>query len=144
MSEEITLERQAREAVAAELSKKSGAAAAVMGSLIARASRSATDPHAAVVDVCRGGMGALLLAGQDLPASAVQILEILPNLSLMMRSGPEQLMTWVMEGIAAAAAMSSPDVQESIKTRIDEKFMGAGDVFGSFCEKARQSAKGGS
>jgi len=133
--QEGELQKQIRQAVSAGGIDK---AVTVVGQWISRAAGSSKDPRPAVVGVCRGGMGALLVAGQDLPEAAVKILESLPNLSLMMRVGPEELMSWVMEGIAEVTVIAPPEAADAIRTRIDERFMGAGEVFDSLCEKSRR------
>jgi hypothetical protein len=141
MSDGPDFEKSSRETVTQALAKGGTVAAcvALIGQRIAGAARSGGDAHKAVVDVTRGGIGAFLLNGhQDVAAAAIALLEALPNLSLMTQVGPEEVMTWVMEGIAAVAAMAPAEVNHDIRGRIDEKFMGAGEIFGNFVDKARQ------
>jgi hypothetical protein len=84
-------------------------------------------------------MNAVLLAGQDVPAAAVALMEALPNISLMMRVGPEDMMSWVMEGVADVASFAGPEVSGALSAKIEEKFMGAASIFDGFCEAAKKS-----
>ncbi|OGR99870.1 MAG: hypothetical protein A2V88_08610 [Elusimicrobia bacterium RBG_16_66_12] len=42
---------------------------------------------------------------------------------------PSECMTWAMEGMAQVCRLASASVQEAVRAEIDEKFMGAGEVF---------------
>ncbi|MBI3551737.1 MAG: hypothetical protein HY077_04405 [Elusimicrobia bacterium] len=136
-------EKQARETVARLTlgGDGPGKAAALITQLIGQAARSSKDPHAVVVAVCRGAMDGAHISGQSLPETAIKVLESLPNMSLMMRSGPEELMSWVMEGIAEVTPGVGGEVRDAIHAKIEEKFMGA--VFDGLCQKAFQKARGG-
>jgi hypothetical protein len=133
-------EKLAKEAVAATIAAGSGAGHAltvpVMCQHISHAARMSKDPRPGVVAVCRGSMQAVLLGGQSVPDAAVALIEALPNMSLMMRAGPEDLMSWVMEGIADVTPMAGPEVRDAVSARIEEKFMGASAIFNGYCEAA--------
>ncbi len=133
-------EKQAKDAVAAIIAKDPAAgnvlAVPVMCQHISHAARVNKDPKAAIVAVCRGSMNAVLLGGQSVPAAAVALLESLPNMSLMMRTGPEDLMSWVMEGIADVTPLAGPEVRDALRTAIEEKFMGASVIFDALCDAA--------
>ena len=136
---EAALEKSARDSVnaalgGAEPSPKKAAGAIVQQ--ISHAARASKDTREAVVAAVRGGIGAVLVSGVDLAETAVLTLESLSNMSLMMRVSPEDLMSWVMEGIASIAPMANPAVRDAIQNKIDEKFMGAGEVFFKFFEAA--------
>src|SRR5881394_71392 len=95
----IDYEKQAKEAVAATIAADSVAGPVltvpVICQQISHAARMTKEPKPAVIAVCRGSMQAVLLGGQSLPDTAVALMEALPNMSLMMRAGPEDLMSWV-------------------------------------------------
>jgi len=137
---DIDLEKQAKDAVAAIIAKDSVSGAAltvpVICQHISHAARMTKDPKPAVVAVCRGAMNAVLLGGQSVPDAAVALMEALPNMSLMMRAGPEDLMSWVMEGVADVTPMAGADVRDAVSLKIEEKFMGASAIFNEFCDAA--------
>lgn len=140
MADITELEKQAKDAVAAAIAKDPAAGTAltvpVMCQHISHAARAAKDPRTAIVAVCRGSMNAVLLGGQSVPDAAVSLLEALPNMSLMMSTGPEDLMSWVMEGIADVTPLAGPEVRDALRVKIEEKFMGASSIFDGFCEAA--------
>lgn len=87
------------------------------------------DPAETVRQVCHGAMSGLLLIEKDLPQSAVKILQCMAEVSQELHLDPASAMTWAMEGIAKTAAMAPAQVRWSIRSAIDEAFMGAGEVF---------------
>ena len=135
-------DKLAKEAVAACIAADPVAGAArtvpVICHHISHAARMMTDPKPGVIAVCRGSMQAILLGGQSVPDAAVALLDALPNMSLMMRSGPEDLMSWVMEGIADVTPMAGPEVRDAVGAKIEEKFMGASSIFYGFCDAAKK------
>ena len=145
MADITDYEKQAKEAVTACIKSGPDAGAArtvpVMCQQIAHAARVNAEPKDAVVAVCRGSMNSLLLAGQNVPDAAVALLEALPGMSLMMRSGPEDLMSWVMEGIADVMPMAGAEVRDAVRARIEEKFMGASSIFDEFCQAADKKSR---
>ena len=142
MADLSELEKQAKDAVAASIAADSAAGAAltvpVMCQHISHAARVNADPKPGVIAVCRGSMQAVLLGGQNVPDAAVALMDALPNMSLMMRAGPEDLMSWVMEGIADVTPMAGPEVRDALRTKIEEKYMGASSIFDAFCEAAKK------
>lgn len=134
-------EKQAREAVTSALgqidSGRPEKAALIACRQISHAARAAKDPRFAVVAVCRGAMSAVFLSNHSLPDAVLKLLESLPDTSLMMRSGPEELMSWAMEGVADVTVVAGPAIRDAISAKIEEKFMGAGPVFDALCDKAR-------
>ncbi|OGS41436.1 MAG: hypothetical protein A2506_09625 [Elusimicrobia bacterium RIFOXYD12_FULL_66_9] len=134
-------EKPAREAVASALKELSSGwpekAALITCQQISHAAQVAKDPHAAVVAVCRGALSGVLLSNQNLPDAVLKLLEKLPDTSLIMRSGPEELMSWVLEGAADVTLVAGPSARDAISAKIEEKFMGVGPVFDALCEKAR-------
>lgn len=136
-------EKPARDAVTAALAQGADLdkLATIVLQHVSHSARAAQETKAAVVSAVRGAFLGAALGLQDVPELALRVLEGLPNISLMMRAGPEDLMSWVMEGVAdAAAAAATPDGRDKISTRIEEKFMGAGQVFEKLYDQAR--AKG--
>ena len=133
-------EKLAKDAVAATIAANAAGGPAatvpVMCQQISHASRVSNDPKPAVIAVCRGSMNAVLLGGQSVPDTAVALIEALPNMSLMSRTGPEDLMSWVMEGIADVTPMAGEEVRDALRVKIEEKFMGASSIFDGFCEAA--------
>lgn len=146
MADLSDIEKQAKDAVAAAIAKDSVAGAVltvpVMCQQISHAARTNADPRPAVVAACRGAMNAVLLGGQSVPDAAVGLLEALPNMSLMMRAGPEDLMSWVMEGIADVTPMAGATVRDAVCSKIEEKFMGASAIFNELCDAALKKSRG--
>lgn len=146
MTDTDDFEKQAKDAVAASITGGSvsgaGLTVPIMCQHLSHAARVSKDPKSAVIAVCRGSMKAVLLGGQSVPDAAMALLEALPNMSLMMRAGPEDLMSWVMEGIADVTPMAGPEVQDSLRTKIEEKFMGVSPIFDGFCEAAAKKSRG--
>lgn len=144
MSSPADIEKQAKDAVTAAIGADpaTGVAksVAVICQQMSHAARLHKQPKDAVVAVVRGSMNAALLAGQNLPDTAVALLDALPNTTLMMSAGPEELMTWIMEGIADVTPVAGPDVRDALRVRIEEKFMGASTIFDGFCEAAAKRA----
>ncbi len=141
---EAAFEKSARDFVNAALGGAEPSpkkAAAAIAQQIAHAARASKDTREAVVAAVRGGIGASFVAGVDLPETSVLTLESLSNMSLMMRVSPEDLMSWVMEGIASIAPSASPTVRDAIQNKIDEKYMGAGEVFYKFFEAALKQGR---
>lgn len=140
MADTPDFEKQAKDAVASSIAANPAAGTAltvpVMCQQISHAARLSKDPRPAVVAVCRGSMSAVLLAGQSVPDAAVALMDALPNISLMMRAGPEDLMSWVMEGIADVTPVAGPEVRDALRDKIEEKFMGASSIFDGFCDAA--------
>ena len=143
---DIDLEKQAKDAVAAIIAKDSVSGASltvpVICQHISHAARMTKDPRPAVVAVCRGSMNAVLLGGQSVPDAAVALMEALPNMSLMMRAGPEDLMSWVMEGIADVTPMAGAEVRDAVCAKIEEKFMGASAIFNEYCDAVAKKYRG--
>ena len=146
MADLSDIEKQAQDAVAAVIAKDAVSGTVltvpVMCQHISHAARASKEPKDAIVAVCRGAMKGVLLGGQNVPDAAVALLEALPNMSLMMRTGPEDLMSWVMEGIADVTPLAGPEVRDALRVKIEEKFMGASVIFDGFCEAAAQKARG--
>jgi len=146
MADLSDIEKQAKDAVAAVIAKDAVSGAAltvpVMCQHISHAARMHKEPKDAITAVCRGAMNAVLLGGQSVPDAAVALLEALPNTSLMMRTGPEDLMSWVMEGIADVTPVAGPEVRDALRVAIEEKFMGASVIFDALCDAAAQKARG--
>lgn len=146
MADLSDIEKQAKDAVAAIIAKDPVAGAVltvpVICQHISHAGRTSKDPKAAIAAVCRGSMNAVLLGGQSVPDAAVALLEALPNMSLMMSTGPEDLMSWVMEGIADVTPLAGPEVRDALRAAIEEKFMGASAIFDGFCDAAARKNRG--
>ncbi|MDD5302861.1 MAG: hypothetical protein PHS14_07085 [Elusimicrobia bacterium] len=145
MADTPDYETQAKDAVAASIKSNPAAGTSMTVPLmcqhISHAARMSKDPKPAVVAVCRGAMNAVLLGGQSVPDAAIALMEALPNTSLMMRTSPEDLMSWVMEGIADVTPMAGAEVREGVAAKIEEKFMGASGVFNEFCEAALKKSR---
>jgi hypothetical protein len=133
-------EKRAKEAVSASIAGDPVAGPVltvpVICQQISHAARTSKDPKPGVIAACRGAMQAVLLGGQSVPDTAVALMEALPNMSLMMSAGPEDLMSWVMEGIADVTPMAGPEVRDALRVKIEEKFMGASSIFETYCEAA--------
>ncbi|UPT73440.1 MAG: hypothetical protein M0D55_16445 [Elusimicrobiota bacterium] len=134
------IEAHAKDAVAAAIKADPMAGASktvpVMCQRISAAAIENPQPKDAIVAAVRGSMQAVLLAGQNLPDAAIGLLDALPNMSLMMRAGPEELMSWVMGGVAEATKVAPPDVRDAVRARIEEKYMGASSIFDELCRAA--------
>ncbi len=140
MSDTPEIEKQAQDAVTACL-KAGSPAAPVMCQHISHVARISKDPKSAVIAVCRGSMNAVLLIGQSVPDAAIALMEALPNTSIMMRTSPEDLLSWVMEGVADVTPMAGAEVRDAVSAKIEEKFMGASAIFNEFCEAAQKKSR---
>ncbi len=134
------VEAHAKDAVAAAIKSDPMAGpkktVPVMCQRISAAALENPQPKDAIVAAVRGSMQAVMLAGQSVPDAAMGLLDALPNTSLMMRAGPEELMSWVMGGFAEATKVAPPDVRDALRARIEEKFMGASSIFDELCRAA--------
>lgn len=122
-----------------DLDNAPAAAAEIASKIIISAvnsTQSRQDPHLTVAAVCRGVMSGILLIEKDLPQTAGQLLLIAAHLAQELHLDPQELMTWSMEGISDVAVLASEQVRAAIRDQIDEKFMGAGAVFGQLCDAA--------
>ena len=140
MADAAEVEKQAKDAVAASIKADPFGGAAKFVPVICQqlsiASRALPHPKDAVVAACRGGFNAVLLGGQSVPDAAIGVIEALSTMSLMMKTGPEDLMSWVMEGAADVMPLAGPAVRDAVHTRIEEKWMGASSIFDQFCRAA--------
>lgn len=93
------------------------------------------DPRLTVAASCRGVLAAVMFHNQDLGRAAVAILKHVAEISEQTHIDPGELMTWSMEGIAAIAKLGGVDATGAVETAIEEKFQGAGGVFGDICRK---------
>lgn len=141
MADTPDFEKQAMDAVSTIIKANPAGGPAttvpVMCQHISYAARVNKDPKPAIVAVSRGSMKAVLLGGQSVPDAALALMEALPNTSLMMRTGPQDLMSWVMEGVAEITPLAGPEVRDALHTRIEEAYMGASAIFDGFCEAAK-------
>ena len=108
--------------VAADIVKKISIAA-VNGTALRQ------EPRISVSAACRGVMGGMILLEADLPETAVAVLREMATVAAESNQDPMECMTWAMEGMATVCRLASPDAQEAVRVAIDEKFMGAGEVF---------------
>jgi hypothetical protein len=133
--------KQAHDAIKTALSQGARGTPAAMARVVVdqinNASRASQDQRQAVNAVCRAALGDLHLLGLDLSETTLQILHGLSRISLMTRVGPQDLMTWVMEGIAQAAAALHQSCRDAMIRAIESEFMGAGSVFAELCEKMK-------
>ena len=140
MSDPIDFETQAKDAVAACIkADPAGGATKIVPVIcqhLAHAARVTKEPKDPVVAACRGGFNAVLLGGQSVPDAAVGVMEALSGMSLSMRTSPEDLMSWVMEGAADVMPMAGAAIRDALHTRIEEKYMGASAIFDKLCEAA--------
>lgn len=96
---------------------------------------SGRDPKESVEDICFGAMSGLLLIEKDLPNGAMLILTGMAEIAQKVNIDPSELMTWTMEGIARIAPLVASHTLEDTRMRIEKEYMGAGEVFGSLCNK---------
>lgn len=86
-------------------------------------------PRASVSAACKGILSGILLLEKDLPAAAVAMLEQMGTVAAQTNQDPSECMTWAMEGMASVCRLASSAVQDGVQAAIEEKFMGAGEVF---------------
>lgn len=137
-------EQQARHAVKTALASGTRATPAAMSKVVvnqvANAARATQDQRKAVMMVCFAALRDLHLLGMDLSEITIQILHELSHISLMVRVNPQDVMTWVMEGIAQVAVTAGDPVCIEMAKAIEHEFIGAGAAFSELCEKARGKA----
>ncbi|MEK7384210.1 MAG: hypothetical protein AAB262_13105 [Elusimicrobiota bacterium] len=88
-------------------------------------------PRVSVRAACKGIMSGMVLLEKDLPAAAVAMLQQMGAVAAETNQDPSECMTWAMEGMAQVCSLATVTVQESVRAAINEKFMGAGEVFES-------------
>lgn len=146
MADTPDFEKQAKDAVTAVIAVDPMASAELVVPIICQhlshATRMSEDPKPAVIAICRGSMKALLLGGRSVPDAAMALMGALPDMSLMMRAGPEDLMSWVMEGIADVTPLAGAGARDALREKIAEKYMGASAIFDAFCEAALKKGRG--
>lgn len=141
-------EKLAREITAERLRELSGApvaAAEIAAKIITSAitsTKGRQPERVTVMGVCRGVMTGMVMIDKELPEAAIAILLKMSVLAQELHLDPMEMMTWAMEGIAAVAVVAQAEVKEAIRNRIDEKFMGAGEIFGRFCDAAAARSAG--
>jgi|SRR5579883_2081399 len=144
MAEEYDFEKLAREIVTSRLpgvKDPAHAAAEVARKMLVTAVKGTAQrqaPRLTVLAVCRGVMDGMLILNQGLADPAIRILQMVPDVANEAALDPGELMTWAMEGIAAVAATAGAQAQQEIQAKIDESFMGAGEVFSSLCQQAQK------
>lgn len=96
-------------------------------------------PKVTVTQICRGALNGAMFIGKDLKLAAMDLLRMMPDIALKTNLDPGDLMTWGMEGIAGVMPVAGMEVRSAIRAKIEEEFMGAGDIFSTFCDKAQKS-----
>ena len=137
MDNALELEKSAREAAQARMAggaEAAAAAAAAAREIWAGArARKAGSPASLLPAISRGAMNAVYLSQGDLAGAAIKLLRELPDPAAT--QDPMQTMSWIMEGLAAAAVLAGDATRSEIESRIDSELMGAGAVFRELCEK---------
>lgn len=109
-------------AVAGEAARKI-AVAGVTGT------RAQQDPRLTVAAVCRGVAKGMLMLEKDLPKTAVALLRQMAVVAQETNLDPSECMIWAMEGLAPVAKLAPNGGADSVRSAIDEAFMGAGEAF---------------
>lgn len=109
-------------AVAGEAARKIAVAAVT-------STRAAQDPHFTVAAVCRGVSAGMLILEKELPKTAVALLTQMGTVAQETNLDPSDCMSWAMEGIAPIAKLAPGGAADAVRAAIDERFMGAGEVF---------------
>lgn len=91
------------------------------------------DPHITLKGIFRGVTQALFALNKDMPPACVRLLQEIPHLSERLELDFATLMTWAMEGIASLSAPLGRENCHKIRAKIDENFMGAGEIFEKLC-----------
>ena len=145
---EYDFEKLAREIVTARLKDIQDAptaAAEIADKIIVsgvQSTRVRQDPRLTVTGACRGVMSGMLIIEKDLNATALALINSMAHLAQEIHTDPADMMTWCMAGIAPVVMMGHPDLKSAIREAIEERFMGAGEIFGQLCEKAEKSGAG--
>jgi len=139
---EYDFEKLAKEIVVSRL-KDAADAPAVAGEVVHKiavtavtSTRDRQDPRTTVSAACRGVMGGMTILEKDLPSTAVVLLSQMAVVAQETGLDPADCMTWAMEGMAPIVKLAHGDVQEAVRAAIEEKFMGAGEVFRGLLETA--------
>ncbi len=91
------------------------------------------DPHITLKGIFRGVTQALFALNKDMPQACVRLLQEIPHLSERLELDFATLMTWAMEGIASLASPLGRENCHKIRAKIDENFMGTGEIFEKLC-----------
>ncbi len=97
------------------------------------------DPHITLRGIFRGITQALFALNKDMPQACVRLLQEIPHLADRLELDFATLMTWAMEGIASLSGPLGRDNCHKIRAKIDENFMGAGEIFEGLCAKNPQA-----
>lgn len=133
--ERFDFEKLARELIVERL-KTSEDAPALAGEVLHKMAIAAVtstgtrqEPRVSIAAACKGIMSGMVLLEKDLPATAVAILAQMGAVAAETNQDPAECMTWAMEGMAEVCRLAAAPVREAVRAAIDEKFMGAGEVF---------------
>lgn len=102
-----------------------------------QSAKSSDEKRMTVRRICRGVMSGMLLLNKNLPDTAICLLKASAVMSQDLNLDPMDVMTWCLEGIADITPVAPPEARGAIAGRIEENFMGAGQIFGDFCDQAR-------
>ena len=95
------------------------------------------DPRFTLYKIFRGVMQAMFALGKDLPQTMIRLLQEIPNLADQLGIDFSSLMTWAMEGTASLSESFGRENCQKIRSNIEEKFMGAGDIFEKLCSQKK-------
>ncbi|MBI5210983.1 MAG: hypothetical protein HY927_13520 [Elusimicrobia bacterium] len=93
-------------------------------------------PRLTTIQVCRGIVTGSFFIDKDIAATVIAVLEMTAEIAHEGNLEPSEIMTWAMEGVASVMAVVGANTQYAVQTAIEERFMGAGAIFGELCQKS--------
>ncbi len=140
--DDFNFEKLAREIVMSKLKsldKPAETAAQVAEKIMVAAVKSTGErqhPMVTIIKVCRGSMSGIVIIDKDLTGAALALLKKVMIVSDQLKLDPESVMTWFLEGIAEVTPMVGSDIRNNIQYKIEEEFLGAGEIFSKLSEQA--------
>lgn len=134
---EIVVSRLRGAKDAPEQAAKIAVQAIVVGIKGTQAAGAKQSPAESVRKISQGIIEGMVLLDGDVASTVVEILRRTADAGNQVSLDPADMMTWVMEGIAANAKILTPQQMNKTHDAIDVAFMGAGQVFINLAEKAK-------
>ena len=94
-----------------------------------KATNARQEPRVTIAAACRGVMAGMLLIDNDLPKTAVALLDQMAMIAGESNLDTAECMTWAMEGIAPVVKAAPPGASDAVGAAIDDRFMGAREAF---------------
>ncbi len=99
----------------------------------------ATPPERVIEDAVQGAMTALLLADQSLARGAVLVIEAVHDAASERQLDTTESLRAALAGLADLRRFVTPQRVDEVRHAIETRYMGAGEVFQEFVERAARA-----